>query len=384
MLNCQRHLFALPEGLHYLNCASQSPLPDSVAQAGREAIARKVDPTLSSDAESFGPVEALREIVGRLVNAPAERVALVPSVSYGVAVALANITLERGQNVVVPGEEFPSNVYGWMDACNERGAELRIVPRPAEEAEPGKAWNTRILEAIDNKTAAVALTPLHWTDGTWFDLHAAGARARDVGAAFLVDGTQAVGAVPFDVEAVRPDLLICAGYKWCLGPKSAGFLVVGDRFLHGRPIEKTWIGRDGSENFGRLVDYRDGFRGGARRFDAGEHTNPISISMLTAGLGQVLEWGAANIQEYCSSLAAQAAEALADTEFALAAPEERAGHLFGIRGAEVERLPSIVEALRERRIHVSPRGSALRVSPHLYNTPEDLAALTEALLKTRP
>ncbi|MCZ6645125.1 MAG: aminotransferase class V-fold PLP-dependent enzyme, partial [SAR324 cluster bacterium] len=371
LLTCQRHMFSLPKGLHYLNCASQSPLPNTVAQAAHEAIARKVNPSLASDAESFAPVEALREIVGRVVNASAERVALIPSVSYGVAVALANITIAAGQNVVAPAEEFPSNVYGWMDACREHGAELRLVPRPTDTQQPGKEWNERILEAIDKNTAVVALTPLHWTDGTWFDLPAVSERAREVGAAFLVDATQTVGAVPLDVAAFRPDFLICTGYKWCLGPKGAGFLVVGDRFMDGRPIEKTWIGREGSEDFGRLVNYSEHYRGGARRFDAGEHHNPITVSMLSAGLQQVLAWGPDNIQSYCVGLAEQAEAALAETEYALAPAGERASHLFGIHVAEVARLPAIVAALKARNVYVSPRGSAIRVSPHLYNTPED-------------
>ncbi len=355
----------------------------AIRVAKYDAIAGKTDPSLASDGESFAPVEALRKIIGRVVNASAERVALIPSVSYGVAVALANITISAGQNVVAPAEEFPSNVYGWMDACREQGAELRLVPRPTDTQQPGKAWNERILEAIDRNTAVVALTPLHWTDGTWFDLPAAGERAREVGAAFLVDATQAVGAVPLDVAEVRPDLLICAGYKWCLGPKGAGFLVVGERFNEGCPIEKTWIGREGSEDFGRLVDYSEGYRGGARRFDAGEHHNPITVSMLSAGLQQVLEWGPENIQAYCGALAEQAEAALAETEYALAPAGERASHVFGIRVAEAARLPAIVAALKARNVHVSARGSALRVSPHIYNTPEDVATLVEALLETR-
>jgi selenocysteine lyase/cysteine desulfurase len=381
MLTCQRHLFSLPKGMHYLNCASQSPLPDAVAIAAYRAIGRKVNPTLSPDSDSFAPVEALREKVGTLVNAPADRVAFIPSVSYGVAIAAANIPIYAGQNVVLPAEEFPSNVYSWMDACRENRAELRIVPRPEDAQRPGAEWNARIVEAIDGNTAVVALTPLHWTDGTWFDLEAAGARAREVGAAFLVDGSQAVGATPFDFQAVRPDLLVCAGYKWLLGPKAAGFLVAGERLLEGRPIELNWITRDGSEDLGRLVDYREGFRQGARRFDVGEHANPIAISMLTTALEQILAWGVENIREYCAPLADRAAEALRDSRYALAPPEERAPHLFGIRVPDAERLPRIVEALKARNVHVSRRGSALRVSPHVFNTEEDIAALAEALLE---
>lgn len=387
MLTCQRELFSLPEGVHYLNGASSSPLLKSSEEAAYKAILRKVNPALTIEAENQGPLETIRDLIGRLVNASPERVAFVPSVSYGVAIAVANTELAAGQNVVVPGGEFPSNVYGWMDKCKEVGAELRLVPQPATGNntgnKPGEAWNTAILEAIDAQTAVVASTPLHWTDGILFDLERIGVRAREVGAAFLVDGSQAVGAMPFDFEAVQPDLLFCVGYKWCLGPKSYGFIVVGERYLEGRPIERTWVGREGSEDWARLTDYRDGFRPGARRFDVGEHDNPVAMGILTASFQQLLDWGVENIQSYCAGLAAHVDEALAETEYTLAQPSERSAHLFGIRLPDAGSLAALREELRRRKIYVSVRGTSLRISPNVYNRPEDMEALTQALLDLR-
>ena len=130
--------------------------------------------------------------------------------------------LRRGQNVVVPGEEFPSVVYAWRERCRAVGAQMRTVSRPEEHEDQGAAWNQRLLESIDAHTAAVSLSSAHWTDGTVFDLEAIGARAREVGAAFIVDGTQSVGALAFDFSSVRPDMLVCAGYKWLMGPYSLG------------------------------------------------------------------------------------------------------------------------------------------------------------------
>ena len=121
----------------------------------------------------------------------------------------------------------------------------------------GREWNERLLDAIDSRTAIVALGHVHWTDGTKFELVAAGARAREVGAALVVDGTQSVGAMPFDVAAIQPDVLVCATYKWLMGPYSLGFAYLAPRFDEGEPLEETWIGRAGSDNFKDLVRYRD-------------------------------------------------------------------------------------------------------------------------------
>ncbi len=120
----------------------------------------------------------------------------------------------------------------------------------------GEGWNSRIIEAIDADTALVALPHVHWTDGTQFDLVEIGRRAREVGAALVVDGTQSVGALPFDVQIVQPDALICSAYKWLLGPYSIALGYFGSRFDNGVPLEETWLGRLGSEDFTKLINYQ--------------------------------------------------------------------------------------------------------------------------------
>lgn len=379
MLTNQAHLFSLPEGMHYLNCAYMSPLMKSVEAAGIEGVRAKRVPARITAGDFFAPGESLRLRMGQLVNAEPDRVALIPAVSYGVAIITHNVRLRQGQNVVTPGEEFPSNIYGWQHRCRRDGGELRIVPRPQDKQHAGHRWNDAIVDAIDGNTAIVSLTAVHWTDGTWFDLERIGARARQVGAAFIVDGTQSVGALPFDFKAVRPDALICAGYKWLLGPYGLGFIVMGDRFMEGTPIEMNWINREGSEDFSQLINYRDGYQPGARRYDVGERSNPILIPMLNAALRQLLDWGVASIQGYCAQLEAHLGEALAGTDFLLAPQAERASHLFGIRLPDPHGLPRVLQALQEREIYVSLRGTSVRVSPNVYNTPEDMHALVDAL-----
>ena len=397
MLTCQRGLFSLPEDEHYLNCAYMSPLLKSVEAAGIAGLRGKCVPRHIAAADFFSGPNELRKLFGKLVNAPPERVALVPSVSYGVAIAAQNLPLAAGKNgrknIVIPGEEFPSNVYAWMEQAAREGAELRFVERPRDVQSEGDAWNHRILEAIGNHTAAVSLTAVHWTDGTRFDLAAIGRRAREVGALFVVDGTQSIGALPFDWESVRPDLLVCAGYKWLLGPYQLAFVVMGDRLIEGRPLEMTWIGRENSEDFAALIDYQTGFQPGARRFDAGEHSNFINVPMQIEALRQILEWGVENIQNYCAMLGRSLAEALgegagndagedAGAGFTLNPPEDRGAHLFGVRLPDAAQIPAVLEQLAARKVFVSQRGASLRVSPHLYNTVEDMAALAEALRAT--
>lgn len=378
-LGCQREAFSLPPGLHYLNCAYMSPLPLAVEKEGFRGIVRKRDPSLLAPEDFFQESEEVRRLFARLVNAPdPASVAILPSVSYGIGVAARNTPLTSGQNIVLLHEQFPGNVYGWRRLAWERGAQIKVVG-PGDEGPRGRSWNERILEAIDRNTGVIALAPVHWTDGTVFDLESIGARAREVGAALVVDGTQSVGALPFDVQELKPDALIVAGYKWLLGPYSIGVGYFGPRYLDGVPLEETWIAREGSQDFRALVDYKNGYQPGAVRFDVGERSNFILVPMLVAALRLVLEWGPERIQAYARELSRDLLEEASTLGYAVEEAPYRVDHLFGLRmpkGLDMERLKG---ALQRENVSTSLRGSALRISPHLYNDVEDVEALRRAL-----
>jgi len=379
LLKCQKDAFSLPEGQHYLNCAYMSPLPRTVEEAGIAGILRKRNPARIGPGDFFRQSEEVRALFSRLINAPdPNSVAILPSVSYGIGVAARNTPLESGQNVVLLHEQFPGNVYGWRRLARERGAEIRTV-RPGEGPHRGRRWNERILESIDPRTGVVALAPVHWTDGTAFDLAAIAARAREVGAALVVDGTQSVGALPMDVRLLQPDALIVAGYKWLLGPYSIGVGYFGSRYKDGIPLEETWIAREGSEDFRGLVEYRDGYQPGVVRFDVGERSNFILVPMLVAGLRLLQGWGPDRIQAYTSWLAGGLLDEARELGYGVEEDAFRVGHIFGIRMPPGVDLPSVKRALEDEGVSASLRGSALRVSPHLYNDEEDTRALLRAL-----
>jgi selenocysteine lyase/cysteine desulfurase len=254
-----------------------------------------------------------------------------------------------------------------------------VVPPPETIEGRGRGWNARVLEAIDRQTAIVAIGHVHWTDGTRFDLEAIGAAARQVGAALVVDGTQSLGAMPFDVARIQPDALIAATYKWLMGPYSMGFAYLGPRFDGGEPLEETWIGRAGSENFKELVHYRDDYQPGALRYDVGERTNFALMPMTIAALEQVLDWQPERIQEYCRVLTAPLVERVRTLGYTVEDPEFRGAHLFGLRAPAGTDITAIADRLRARKVYVSLRGSAIRVSPHVYNDAPDVEALMVAL-----
>ena len=377
-LACQRAAFSIPAGAHYLNCAYISPLPRVTEEAVIHGLRRKRLPTGIGAADFFADVEEARRRFARLVGGEPDRVAVLPSASYAVAICARNLPLHHGQNVVLSHEQFPGNVYAWRRRAREVGAELRVV-RPPDGAGRGEGWNARLLEAIDTNTAVVSLPHVHWTDGTVFDLEAIGRRAREHGAALVVDATQSAGALSFDVGRVQPDALLSAGYKWLLCPYSTALAHFGSRFDGGVPLEETWMGREGSEDFQQLVNYRDEYQPGARRYDVGEVANFALLPGVVASLGLVLEWTPRRVEAYVRELTGELVQLARERDFGIESERWRAPHLFGIRMRPDVELAALKRRLDEAGVAASLRGSALRVSPHLYNDATDVEALAEVL-----
>jgi len=374
----------LPDGLHYLNCAYMAPLSRNVEAAGVAAIERLRVPSNITPEHFFDQSDELRTLFARLIHAESERIAILPSVSYGIATVAKNSEVQKGHNVVLAHEQFPSNVYGWRRLSQRTGCEIRTVRPPDAQSGRGRAWNERVLEAIDAETRVVALSHVHWADGTLFRLTEIGERARDVGAAFVIDGTQSVGALPFDVGQIQPDAVICAGYKWLLGPYGMGLAYFGTRFDDGVPLEENWITRYNSQSFSRLVEYEDRYQKGAVRFDMGERSSFVLTPMLVEALKQLLRWTPEGIQDYCRSLTRDLLVDAAEHGFVVEDEEWRGAHMFGIRTAGRAPVEVLHEALQREQVVVSVRGDAVRVSPHVYNDAADMRALADALASCVP
>jgi selenocysteine lyase/cysteine desulfurase len=377
MIPCQRHLFDLPEEVAYLNCAYMSPLLRSAVAAGAAALARKGRPWTISPDDFFADSERARGLFARLLGATADDVAIVPAASYGLAVAAANLAVPPGARILLLAEQFPSNVYVWRELAEQHGAEVLTIARPADDD-----WTAAVLARLDERVAIAALPHCHWTDGGLLDLAAIGRRCREAGTALVLDVTQSLGALPLDLAAVAPDFLVCPGYKWLLGPYSLGYLYVAPQHRDGRPLEHNWIAREASEDFARLVDYRERYQPGARRFDVGERSNFALLPASIVALEQLLAWG---VEAIAATLAART-RALADRATSLGlralAAERRAGHFLGLRFPRGVP-PGLAQRLAAQQVHVSLRGDSLRVTPHLYNHDRDadrLLAVLEALV----
>lgn len=379
-MKCQREKFLLPRKIAYLNCAYMSPMMKKVENAGIKGIKGKRKPYRIQPDDFFRDTETIRLIFSELIEADdANRIVIVPSASYGLANVANNIQLESHHNIVVVGEQFPSNVYPWMDLTGRSGAALKIITPPEAFQNRGADWNKKILAAIDENTAMVALGHVHWADGTLFDLLSIRSRTKEVGAKLIIDGTQSVGALPFSVKEIQPDALICAGYKWLMGPYSIGLAYYGPAYDDGQPIEHNWINRLDSENFANLINYQEAFQPGALRYEVGEHSNFILVPMLLEAIKQIRRWGISNIQDYCKGLLEPYWPEIKSLGYLVEDSQYRSNHLFGIRLDRQHDMQKVQLALKKHRVSVSMRGSAIRISPHLYNDDRDVQRLLRSL-----
>ena len=390
-LTGQKHLFSLPEGIHYLNCATRSPFSRSVEQAGHDALTRHANPFGLHPDEFFSGAVRVRALFSQLIHNPdTERIAVIPSVSYGMGVVARNLPRKPGtrpgQHIVQVCGEFPSDVYAWERVCAELGLTVTVVAMPTElpigPANRGPGWNERLLDAIGPDTALVVVPAVHWMYGIRFDLDAIGQRARDVGAWLAVDGTQSIGALPFDLDAVRPDAVICAGYKWLMGPYSLGLAYYGPAFDDRIPLEEGWMNWLDSNQFHRLTEYQPAYRPKAYRYNVGEQSHFIQMPMLEAALTQLLDWQPERIQEYTENLLSGAWPALESLGCRVEPANGTIGrshHLVGLWLPERADPMAVSQALQAENVSVSARARVLRIAPHLYNTPDDVDALVGVL-----
>ena len=373
IITIQRDKFQMPDDVAYLNCAYMSPLLHSVVGAMQDGIRFKQEPWTYTPADFFTYTENARSLFAELINSNSDDVAIVPSASYGIQIAANNLPLRPEGEVILVEDQFPSNVYPWQEKARQSGGRINTVERPSDQD-----WTAAILEAIGPRTDIVAIPATHWADGGLFDLDVIGMAVRAVGAKLVLDLTQSLGAMPFDIESVQPDFMICAGYKWLMGPYSLGYMYVAPRWQKGEPLEHNWMNRAGSEDFSRLVDYQDGFQKGARRYDMGEKANAAQLMGSAAGLSQLMEWGVDNISQTLGTRnqdLAQRAKALG-----LTVPDQslRSPHFLGL-GIPDGMPAGLPEKLAENNVSVSFRGDSMRVTQHLYNTAADVDRLFSVL-----
>ena len=360
-LPCQRALFNLPDDVAYLDAAAWAPIPHPVQAAGQAGIARKASPWTHDHDDDPASTEHARAAAAHLIGATPDDIAIVSSVSHAMATAAANLRLPPGARILRIADEYPSQRHAWDHLAATQGLTVEEVPRP-QNAD----WTAALLAAIARPgappLALATLTPLHWSDGAVIDLARLAPAIHAAGAAFVVDATQAVGATPIDVAALRPDFLAFPTYKWTLGPYGLAFLYAAPHRQTGRPLEP---------NSGNHPQ-------GARRYDKGELHDPVTPPMAAAGLDLVAAWTPAAIAARLRHLTDALAEGAAQMGLPVLPRELRSPHILGLH-LPGGMPPTLIAHLRAARVFASNRLGALRLSPHVWTNDADIDRTLRAL-----
>jgi len=374
MLASQRDLFEMPRDICYLNAASYSPLPLKTLEAGRAAVGRKGRPWTIDAAFANQQHERARAAAARLINADPADIALISSVSYGVATAAKLLTIARGARVLVLENDHSSPMLEWRTRTEAQGFVVETVGQPDDGD-----WTSAVLAAIERPGAPpvglASISSVHWSDGGLIDLEQVAAALKRQGAVFLIDATQSAGVLAMDVGRLDPDFVIFPTYKWLLGPYGRAFVYVAKRHQDGVPLEQTASGRRNvrAENEVYLTDVR--YIPDARRFDMGERDHFIAMEMAAIGMEMMAEWGAAAVARRLAMLTERLAEGLRGIGLAVADGKLRAPHILSLSfealGLEGGMPAALIERLASEDVYVAARLGRMRISPHVYNDEAD-------------
>jgi selenocysteine lyase/cysteine desulfurase len=361
----------------FLNTAGIGPLPARTRRVLEEWARLKAAPHELPEKLLGATLAESRRIAARLVNADPAEIALATNTSFGINLAARALPIAPGEIVLVSDREFPANVYPWM-ALRERGVVFELAPTTPE----GWPDEERLLERVrDPRVRVLAVSLTQFANGYTVDLARLSEATRATGAFLVVDAIQGVGQMPVDVRATPVDVLSCGAQKWLLSPWGSGFVYVR-RELVSRlsPADVGWLAFEGTDDFTNLTRYDTTLRSDARRFEL--VTLPFQdFAGMNASLGLLLEIGIERIRDHLREVCAPVLEWAARSGAPLTSP-------VGPRGSAMLclALPDPAAAyrlLRSEGIFATVREGVLRMSPHLYNTPDDLARVAELLDRAR-
>ena len=368
-----RRLFPVTERFIFFNHAGVSPISLKAAEVVHEFL---IDYTRNGSVNSKlweRKTEEARKDFARLIGAEPGEVAFVKNTSEGISLVANGIGFEPGDNVVIPSLEFPANVYPWLNLARF-GVATRIVP-----ARKGRISVKDIDKAIDRRTRLVSISSVEYSNGFRNDLEALGSLCRKRDIYFCVDAIQSLGAIPMDVKRFGIDLLAADGHKWLLSPEGAGGFYCSKRVLSQiHPAKVGWKSVVRARDYSR-IDFT--LRRNSKKFEEGS-LNLMTIAALGAELKLLLEVGLAAIEKMILSLTDHLIAGLRQQGFPIVSslyPRERSGIVsFLSRDPE-----AVCQRLKHKGIIVSVRDGAVRVSPHFYNSHEEVDKLLEVLGESR-
>ena len=362
----------------YLNNASIGPIPERTRRILDAFNAKRTAPHLLPDRDLFAGLQAARDAAARLINADTGEIALATNTSYGLNLAARALPLTQGDRIVLSDREFPANVYPWL-MLRKQGIEVTLAPCTRE----GWPDEDFLLSALrDPRVKVLAVSFVQFSNGFRADLKKLSAAARANGTYLVVDGIQGVGNSVLDVRETPVDILACGGQKWLLSPWGSGFVYVRKELIPTlEPAMTGWMAFEGTDDFSRLTEYNPTFRADARRFEM--ITLPYQdFYGFSQSVELLLEIGIAEIAEVTRSLHEPVLKWADARGMRVVSPRDER-HRSAILCVAPEQAVEAYHAIKRARIVCSLREGAIRLSPHCYNTVEEMEKVLDVLAGLR-
>lgn len=367
--------FELEERSIWLNTAHQGRLPRRAARALAAAVEWKLHPEMLMTSGRFSDVpERLRRALAHLLGARESDVVLANSASYGLHLIAHGLDLAPGDEVVVAANDFPSDILPWL-MLRSRGVVVRMV-EPRNEV----LTATEVEAALNERTKVVCLTWVHSFSGCVVDLEAIGRVCRQHGAWFVLNGSQAVGVLPIDVESVPVDALVSVGFKWLCGPYGTGLCWLRPELQNAlRPTKLYWLSALTSEDLAApSLDLEAITPRQMGRFDIFGTANFFNYVPFTAAVELLLELGIEAAGSYVDGLVTRLLAGVDRSRFRVVSSDETRSSLMVLEPLR-ETADIVFERLRSAGVHVAHRRGRIRLSPHLYNTGHEIDQALDAL-----
>jgi cysteine desulfurase / selenocysteine lyase len=361
----------------YLDAANHGPLPRTSVQAIKQAIELKKFPEQITNKLYFDVPNFARSRIAKLIGAQDSEIAITTGASTGIQIVASSLDLHPGDEVIVAADEFPANYYPW-DQAQLNGLVVRWV-RPKRKFLSADDY----FRLVNANTRLIAASYVSYETGNRLDIGTIGEVCQERDIAFLVDGSQAVGAIPVNVKKLNVHFLVCCGYKWLLSPYGTGFFYVNAKWMERlRQPPAMWQAVKGADNFNELPRSEWQFQKGARRWDSPETASFFNVPAMTESVNLLLTIGPARIQQHIQELLRHLLNGLPGGVLLMSpADEERRGTFVCIASRTNKDTRKIWEDCRRGRIYVSLRKNTLRVAPHIYNTAKDIDAFLEYLMR---
>jgi len=357
----------------YLNNASVGPLPERT-RVTLEAFNRKrAAPHELPDRDLVATLAESRRLVAQLIGGSPEEIALTINTGYGLSLAARALPLRSGDIVLASNREFPANIYPWM-LLKDIGVTLELAPTTTE----GWPDEDYLVERLsDPRVRVLAVSLVQFSNGYTVDLARLSTETRAAGVYLVVDAIQGVGQIPVDLRKTPVDLLACGAQKWLLSPWGSGFVYVRRELISTLvPSITGWMAFEGTDDFSRLTEYSDTLRGDARRFEL--ITLPYQdFAGMNESLRLLLDLGIPRIQHHLQSLHQPVLSWAERSDARIVSPIGDRGS--GILCVAPQDLGAAFGALRAARVVCSMRESAIRLSPHAYNSHDDMERVVEIL-----